>query len=163
MEVFGGRIAFFDSFRFIPTSLPRMPAMFGLDKAVDTVTRQPLVKKGWFLYRLNNWQQWSDIMPRPPSKDDFETRFMNAKTKEKFDAWYYDTFVKPEEDDPHYYLNADNWYDVFRENKEYCRNHVYVLHRCFMEFANSMHEMNGIWPGIGNLTIASYCNKVWHL
>ena len=26
-----------------------------------------------------------------------------------------------------------------------------------------MHAMNGIWPGVDNLTIASYCIKVWRL
>lgn len=55
----------------------------------------------------------------------------------------------------------DLWYEVFEENLAYCRDDVRVLRLCFMKFSDACQATTKIMPGVGNMTIASYCNKVW--
>ena len=55
----------------------------------------------------------------------------------------------------------DLWNEVFEENLAYCWDDVRVLRLCFMKFFDACQATTKIMPGVGNMTIASYCNKVW--
>ena len=154
IKTFEGRLIFMDSLRFLAMRLKDMPKTFGVEE----------VKKGFFPYRLSNSLYWDKVVALP-TKEDFEVEFMNSRDKAEFDKWYaqniFDVYMQVNEEYENGLREDDLWYDVFAENLAYCRDDVRVLRLCFMKFFNACEATTKIMPGVDNMTIASYCNKVW--
>ena len=154
IKTFEGRLIFMDSLRFLTMRLKDMPKTFGVQEA----------KKGFFPYRLNNREYWDKVIALP-SKEDFEVQFMSNKDKVEFETWYnnniYQVFMRVQEEYQNGLRHDDLWYDIFEENEAYCRDDVRVLRLCFMKFLHACQQTTQILPGVDNMTIASYCNKVW--
>lgn len=149
-----GRLIFMDSLRFLTMSMKDMPKTFGVEE----------VKKGFFPYRLNNREYWDKVIALP-TKEDFEMQFMNSKDKTEFEKWYaeniHEVYMQVQQEYENGIRKDDLWYDIFEENRAYCRDDVRVLRLCFMKFFNACQATTQIMPGVNNMTIASYCNKVW--
>ena len=143
-----------DSLRFLTMRLKDMPKTFGVEE----------VKNGFFPYRLNNRKYWDKVIALP-TKEDFEMQFMNSKEKAEFEQWYTQNIHKVYMQIQQEYENGlrkdDLWYYIFEENRTYCRDDVRVLRLCFMKFFDACRTTTQIMPEVNNMTIASYCNKVW--
>lgn len=90
---------------------------------------------------------------------------MSNKYKVDFEKWnaknIYKVFLRVQEEYQNGLRQDDLWYDIFEENEAYCRDDVRVLRLCFMKFFYACQATRQIMPGVDNMTIASYCNKVW--
>ena len=113
---------------------------------------------------MNKPLYWDKVVALP-TKDDFEVQFMSAKDKQEFDAWYkeniFEVYIRVKQEYESRGRKDDLWYDVFEENLVYCPDDVRVLRVCIMKFFEACQATIKIMPGVGNMTIASYCNKVW--
>ena len=153
IELFNKKLIFLDSYRFLPMPLAALPVAFGVES----------VKKGFFPYRLNSDKSWDkvvlNVMP-----EDFEVEHMNAAKRKEFEQWYSQE-LQPElkqKAEMNDLAGEDKFgYDVFTNLKSYCQDDVSVLRKCFMKFYDACRETTGILPGIGNMTIASLCNRIW--
>ena len=88
---------------------------------------------------------------------------MGNKDKVEFETWYkniYQVFMRVQEE-YHNNLHQDDLWYIFEENKAYCTDDVRVLHLCFRKFLHACQQTTQILPGVDNMTIASYSNKVW--
>ena len=150
-----GRIRFLDTYRFLQMSLDAMPKAFGIAD----------VKKGFFPYSLNNREYWDKKIEKPDFED-FEPNLMNVGRYEEFKIWYREEIQKPwearEEDVTAGRLEDNFHYDIFQEMKKYCEQDVHVLRVSFMKFLEEFYRKAGVMPAVGNMTIASLCNIVWH-
>ena len=90
---------------------------------------------------------------------------MSTKDKQEFDAWYKENINEVYTQVKHEYESGrgqdDLWHDAFEENLAYCCDDMRVLCLCFMKFFEACPATTKIMPGMTNMTIASYCNKVW--
>ena len=131
-------IKFIDSLNFIPMSLAKFPKTFGQDELC----------KGYFPHRFNKEENQNYVGPIP-CQNDYGVNFMKPGEREAFIAWH-DEQV------------ANNYrYDFREEIIKYCRSDVDILHKCCL-YREMFRNETGIDPFNKALTIASYCQEVYH-
>jgi hypothetical protein len=129
-------LKFIDSLNFFPTSLSKLPKMFGIDE----------LAKGYFphLFSVKENQQY--IGPKPDMKY-YNPEGMHAKQRQEFEVWYQ--------------AQPDN-FNFQDDLVKYCISDVDILQRCCGEFRKIfMKHTEGIEPFASSITIASACNEVY--
>ena len=82
-----------------------------------------------------------------PTKEDFVAQFMSVKDKEEFDVWYQKNIFEV-------------YMQVWQEYENGVRESMFFVF-FVSKFFDACEATTQIMPGVGNMTIASYCNKVW--
>jgi hypothetical protein len=127
---------FIDSLNFFPTSLSKLPKMFGLDE----------LAKGYFPHLFSVEENQNYIGPKPDMKY-YNPDGMYTKQREEFEAWYK--------------AQPDN-FDFQEDLVKYCISDVDILQRCCGTFRKIfMKHAEGIDPFVSSITIASACNEVY--
>lgn len=136
-----GKARFRDTLLHWPTSVEKLPAMFGLDEA--------RYKKGFFPYKFNTPENANYVGPMPP-KHFYEPQYMSVGKRVKFEQWY-DEMV------------AQNYvYDFDKEMIEYCISDVEILTHSICTYVKSMLNVKPLNP-LSCLTIASYAMKMYRM
>jgi DNA polymerase type B, organellar and viral len=125
-------IVFQDSLNHIPSSLEKMPEMFGLPPDI--------VKKGFFPYIFNTPQHQNYVGPIPPVEY-FELD--KRRDRDEISSWYFAWALSEKE------------YNFKREMQEYCENDVFVLLSSLAAYAKIGLEYSGKNP-LPYLTIAQF-------
>lgn len=131
------RYRFIDSINFLPTSLAKLPKMFGIH-----------AQKGYYPHKFNTLQNYSYIGPLP-EKEMYDYDSMSTNERKAFLQWYEEENSK----------NA-----LFNNNAElikYCRIDVDILRLACVKFMDSFQNENSVDVFFESTTIASACSKVF--
>ena len=138
------KIKMIDSLNFMPTSLSKLPAMFGLSE----------IKKGYFPHLFNTEANANIILPNLPDIKYYNPEGMKPEDRKCFVQWYE--------------IHKNDKFEFNKELLEYCKSDVDILRRCclqfrklFMEVSASCEEDPGVDPFENCITIASACNLVF--
>lgn len=134
-----GKASIRDTLLHWPTSLEKLPAMFGLD--------EQRYKKGFFPYVFNTPQNASYVGPIP-GREYFKPEQMNSKKREQFQRWYDEQVAQ----------NVQ--YDFDKEMIEYCISDVEILCHSISTYVESMLQVRPLNP-LSCVTIASYAMKMY--
>lgn len=141
MSMTYGKATFRDTLLHWPTSLEKLPAMFGLD--------ENKYKKGFFPYEFNTPENAQYVGPMP-AEEYFHPEYMSGAKRARFDQWYSD-------------MVAQNYvYDFDKEMIEYCISDVEILTHSICMYVKSMIEVKPLNP-LSCLTIASYAMKMYRM
>jgi len=134
---------FKDSSLFIARPLESFTKTFGLGQ----------LKKGFFSHTFNRPENFNYIGPHP-SAESYKPEFFSQAKKAEFEKWHLDS--------------KDKEFDFNKEIREYCWSDVSLLAEGCIKFsemnkeASKMNEADvGIDPLEANLTISSFCNKLF--
>ena len=144
IEVSCCEIKMIDSLNFMPTSLSKLPAMFGLTE----------MKKGYCPHMFNKEENQNAILEHLPDLSYYNPEGMKVDDRETFLKWY-----KNHKQDQFHFAN---------ELLEYCKSDVDILRRCCLRFRELFIEISascggdpGVDPFEDCITIASACNLVF--
>ena len=144
IEVPACKIRMLDSLNFMPTSLSKLPKMFGIQE----------LKKGYFPHLFNSKANRNAKLDKLPDVIFYSPDEMKETERDEFMAWYAENQHKP--------------FDLQFELEQYCRSDVDILRRCCQEFRKMFMQMTstgdhhpGIDPFESSITIASACNLVF--
>lgn len=143
MQIKMGKVYFIDSCLFIKAPLSSLPSQFGLEG----------VEKGDFPHEFNLKSNYNYV-GQLPSPEFYGVRFMNKKKHKEFMKWW-------SEEDSAIRSGTKPLWNFKTEIVKYCMQDVDVLRRSWLAFEKSMFELTGLYPGILNMSAASFTNLVW--
>ncbi|KAG8173059.1 hypothetical protein JTE90_016151 [Oedothorax gibbosus] len=135
IEVKSLNIRIIDSFNFLPMSLAKLPATFGLRE----------LKKGYFPHFFNTPENQYYVGPIPDPQF-YNPDAMSTAERQKFYSWYEERKAEP--------------FDFRKEMLEYCRSDVDILRRCCIDFREQFLNCAQIDP-FQYVTIASVAMAIY--
>lgn len=136
------KVSFLDTCKFFMCPLSALPAQFGL-----------AIEKGDFPHEFNTSENQDYVGPLPAAEM-YGTRFMTAKRFNEFSLWH-------AEEDAKIKSGASPLWDFQAELLKYCERDVDVLCSAWSLFEKEMFTITGIYPGVQNVSAASFTNWVW--
>lgn len=131
-----------DTYRFFQCALSRLPKTFGIT-----------CMKGHFPHDFNipaNQNYEGNI----PPLESYGVKYFQEKDYLEFKKWW-------EKEDADIRKGVKPPWNFKSEILAYCRDDVKILRLCWLAFEKNMYEVTGLYPGVGNLSVASFTNLVW--
>ena len=143
MRIKLGKVIFIDSCLFIKSPLASLPSQFGLQG----------VGKGDFPHEFNLKENYNYVGPLP-APEYYGTRFMSEKRFAEFMGWWNceDKAIRD---------GVKPLWNFKEEIVRYCMQDVDVLRRSWIAYSDSMFSLTGLYPGVLNVSAASFTNLVW--